>query len=110
VILTNPSFATDIQEIFDRRGCTASNCHGGSSPQAGMLLTSGSSYANLVSVASTGNPGLNRVEPSDFLNSYLWVRVSGSSAGTRMPQGGVALDATDLANIMNWIGTGAPDN
>ncbi len=28
VIKAAPSFANDIQEIFNRRGCTASSCHG----------------------------------------------------------------------------------
>ena len=28
VIIANPLFATDIQEIFTRTGCVTSNCHG----------------------------------------------------------------------------------
>jgi len=114
VILTNPSFATDIQEIFVRRGCTASNCHGGSSPQGGLgLANATASYANLVdvpAVALSGPSGLDRVEPNDIAASYLWLKVSGTTAGTQMPQGGAALDATDLANIQNWINNSAPDN
>ena len=112
VILANPSFATNIQEIFVRRGCTASNCHG--SALSGGLGLATASYTNLVNVpaVAVNNPGigLNRVEPGDIAASYLWLKVSGTSAGTRMPQGGPVLDATDLGNIMNWINTGAPDN
>ena len=58
------------------------------------------------------NPGIgfDRVEPNDLAASYLWLKVSGTTAGTQMPSGGDPLDATDLGNIMNWITTGAPDN
>ena len=28
VILESPSFSTDINEILQRRGCSASSCHG----------------------------------------------------------------------------------
>ncbi len=61
-------------------------------------------------VVSTGDPNLDRVEPNDIAASYLWLKVSGTTAGTRMPQGEAALDATDLANIQNWINNGAPYN
>ena len=113
VILTNPSFATDIQEIFGRRGCTASDCHGGAMQGGLGLATAAASYANLVNVsavAANGPFGLDRVEPNDIAASYLWLKVSGTDAGPRMPQGGSSLDATDLGNIMNWINTGALDN
>ena len=113
VILTNPSFATDIQEIFVRRGCTASNCHG-SAMSAGLGLASATaSYADLVDVAATavdGPPGLDRVTANNTAASYLWLKVSGNTAGTRMPQGAAVLDAIDLGNIENWINTGALNN
>ena len=37
VIKSNPSFATDIQEIFSRNGCTSGGCHGDGTG-AGMTL------------------------------------------------------------------------
>ncbi len=78
------------------------------------LASAAASYANLVNVpaVAVNNPGigLDRVEPDDIVASYLWLKVSGSSAGTRMPQGAAVLDATDLANIQNWINTGALNN
>ena len=112
VILTNPSFGTDIQEIFDRRGCTASNCHG-SAMSGGLGLATGASYANLVNVlavAANGPAGLDRVEPNDILASYLWLKVSGTTAGPQMPLNDTPLDNIDQTNIMNWINTGALDN
>ena len=113
VILTNPLFATDIQEIFVRRGCTASNCHGSAMSGGLGLASAAASYANLVDVAATavdGPPGLDRVMANNTAASYLWLKVSGNTAGSRMPQGAAVLDATDLANIGNWINTGALNN
>ena len=110
VILDNPSFETNIQEIFVRRGCTASNCHGTAMQGDLGLASASASYANLVNVASTGDPNLDRVEPNDIAASYLWLKVSGTTAGDQMPQGGTPLNNVDQTNIMNWINTGAPNN
>ncbi len=113
MILADPSFATNIQEIFVRRGCTASGCHGGALQGGLGLATAAASFADLVnvpSVAVNGPPGLDRVEPNDIAASYLWLKVSGTTAGTRMPLGLAVLDDIDLANIMNWINTGAFNN
>ncbi len=113
VILANPSFATNIQEIFVRRGCTASNCHGSADSGGLGLASAAASYADLVnvpSVAANGPSGLDRVEPNNIDASYLWLKVSGTDAGPRMPQGLSPLDNTDLTNIANWINTGALDN
>ena len=109
VIISNPMFATDIQEIFTRTGCTASNCHG-TSMQGGLgLASAGASFADLVNVASTENPNILRVIPRDAPNSYLVLKLEGS-AGTRMPVGRAPLDNIDMTNVMNWINTGAPNN
>ena len=114
VILTNPSFATDIQEIFDRIGCATSDCHGGANQGGLGLASAAASYANLVDIPAfaVNNPGigLDRVEPNDHLASYLWLKVSGTTAGTQMPQGLAPLDNIDQTNIMNWINTGALNN
>ena len=109
VIIANPLFATDIQEIFTRTGCVTSNCHG-SSMQGGLGLASArASFADLVNVASVGNPNVLRVMPSDAPNSYLVLKLEGA-AGTRMPLDGAPLDNIDMTNVMNWINTGAPNN
>jgi hypothetical protein len=109
-IKTFPLLEGDIQEIFTRSGCTPSNCHG-DSMQGGLGLASVSqSFMDLVNVPSEGDPSVDRVEPGDAVNSYLWLKVSGTTAGTRMPLGGPDLDNIDLTNIMNWINTGAPLN
>lgn len=109
VVLDDPAFAANIQEIFDRRGCNASSCHG-SIQEAGLDLRSGSSHASLVNVQATSEPIL-RVIPGNANGSYLVIKLEGrQSVGERMPRGQNPLDATDLANIKNWINNGAPNN
>ena len=108
-IKENPSFATDIQEIFRRNGCTTGQCHG-ISREGGLSLASASaSFLDLVNVASVGNPNIVRVAPNDPVNSYLVQKLEGT-AGTRMPQGSGALDNIDMTNIKNWINQDALNN
>lgn len=113
VIKANPSFATDIQEIFTRKGCTGSSCHGAAGGQMGLSLGSSAAtnYANLVNVASTSEPPFLRVEANDDVNSYIVIKVEGrQNVGARMPLGGANLDNIDLTNLKNWINTGALNN
>ncbi len=108
-IQTDPSFSSTVQEIFERRGCTNSACHG-SSAQAGLSLGRGSSHADLVGVRAT-QEAIVRVIAGDPNGSYLVVKLEGrQSVGARMPQTGGSLDAIDLTNIRNWITQGAKNN
>jgi hypothetical protein len=112
VILAAPSFATDINEIIQRRGCSASSCHGGPGGKAGLQFSSdaAANYLQLVNVQATSENFL-RVAPSDPDNSYIVIKVEGRQlVGQRMPRGQSALDNIDLTNIRNWIGNGAPNN
>ena len=111
-IKANPSFANDITEIFTRRGCAGSSCHG--IGVGGLTIsTSGSAnHARLVNVTSPMS-GEVYVIPNDAQNSYLVKKLEnrqGSGNGSRMPVGGSALDNVDLTNIKNWINTGAQNN
>jgi hypothetical protein len=109
VVKATPSFANDIQEIFDRKSCGSSACHG-SSQQAGLDLRSGNSYNSLVNVTAT-QVNMNRVTPFDPVASYLLVKVEGrQTVGARMPLGSTVLDSIDIQNIRNWIGNGAEAN
>jgi len=105
----SPSFEADIVEIFDRRGCTMSSCHGGGA--GGMALSdTATSYASLVNVVSGCN-GLIRVIPGDAVNSYLVMKLDGTQAcGERMPRGDQPLDSIDFNNIRNWIVQNALNN
>ena len=49
--------------------------------------------------------------PNDAQNSYLVIKIEDrQTVGTRMPQGGNALDSIDVSNIRNWINQGAKNN
>lgn len=108
-VKTDPSFANDIQEIFNRRGCTGSSCHG-SSVQAGLDLRTGSAYSSVVNVSSSETSFL-RVKPNNPDSSYLIMKVEGiQTVGGRMPLNLPALNSTDLQNLRNWINQGAKQN
>lgn len=112
VVLTNPSFATDINEIFQRRGCSASSCHGDEGGRAGLELTAdaAANYAELVNVPAVLEDYM-RVLPGDADASYLVIKIEGMQmAGQQMPVDSVPLDDIDRSNIRNWIGKGAPNN
>ena len=109
-ILAEPSFAENINEILQRRGCATSGCHG--SGAGGLRLTSAASdnYAALVGVAAIGED-FDYVVPNDATNSYLVIKIENrQSVGQRMPLGSSELDTIDQTNIRNWINNGAPNN
>jgi hypothetical protein len=109
MIEDTPSFSGTIQEIFERKGCTASSCHG-TARSGGLRLTSGDSYDNLVNVEAVAEP-IVRVIPSDADGSYLVIKLEGrQSQGSAMPLSGTPLDNIDLTNIKTWINQGAQNN
>jgi Cytochrome c. len=98
------SFSNQIQPIFNSQ-CTG--CHGGT---GGLTITAGVSYNNLVNVfAQSSCTSLKRVLPNDADNSVLYKKVSGTTCGNQMPQGG-ALSTSDIALIRDWINQGAKNN
>ena len=111
-IKANPSFANDITEIFTRRGCASSNCHGNGAGGLTISTSGSANHARLVNVTSPMS-GEVYVIPNDAQNSYLVKKLEnrqGSDNCSRMPVGGSALDNVDLMNIKNWINTGAQNN
>lgn len=108
-IQADPSFASVVQEIFERRGCTQAGCHN-NAIASGLTLARGASYAALVNVRAANEP-IVRVMPGNADGSYLVIKLEGRQAvGARMPLGGAPLDEIDLANIKNWINQGAKNN
>ncbi len=105
-----PTFSSDVQEVFERRGCTASSCHG-----AGAVfdldLRRGNAYGHLVRIRAFGDTTRIRVIPGDAENSYLIVKLENrQTAGRQMPLGGAPLSTTDLKTIRRWIQDGAVNN
>lgn len=92
-----------------------SGCHSGSGnglPGSMNLSTSAAAYAALVNVNSEEVSTLKRVNPTNPDTSYLVQKVEGAAGivGSRMPQGGPALTAEQIANIRSWITSGAPND
>ncbi|MGD8535503.1 MAG: hypothetical protein PVF66_06585 [Candidatus Aminicenantes bacterium] len=107
--ISDPSFSNHIQPIFTNN-CAQGGCHN-STAQAGLNLTQGVAYSNIVNVASTQVPQSMRVLPGDAANSYLVKKIEGTqTVGTRMPQGRNALSSITIQNIKNWVDRGAKNN
>lgn len=105
----DPSFAADIQAIFNGN-CVGSGCHNATA-SAGLNLTQGQAYNNLVNVVSTSEPNFQRVLPNDAQNSYLVMKVEGrQTVGNRMPLNRSPLTTVQIQNIKNWINKGANQN
>jgi hypothetical protein len=105
----DPLFEQIQTSIFDVN-CALSGCHAGSSPQAGMNLTAGQSYDNIVDVASTERPDLRRIDPNNPDESYMLMKLRGDPEilGSRMPLGRTPLSTEQIDLIREWVGQGAP--
>lgn len=106
------SYAADVHPLFQSTGCASAQCHGASSPKAGLDLSSATvGYAELVDVASIAPTCAGRtfVVPSDVTASYLVNKLSGAGmcAGVRMPKGGSAFSLAQIDIVRAWIGSGA---
>jgi len=104
----DPAFAAEIQPIFSGN-CASAACHG-TAEQAGLKLSQGSAYAELVNVTSTQDGSKQRVLPNDSANSYIVMKLEGTGQGARMPSGAAALPDNTIQLIKNWIDQGAQDN
>ncbi len=96
-------FASRIQPIFNNNGCV--NCHGGN---GNLYLDPGSSYNNLVGVPASAPVPVNRVQPGQADQSFLFWKVNcdDPASGSRMPIGG-SLTPAEQALIRDWINQGA---
>jgi len=118
-----PSFAADVEPIFDRGtnppACTW--CHSGAGNPSPRLEPA------LARAAMVGVPAVDEctsqklVEPGNPGASVLFARITGTSCGVRMPPtvaaGSVHLGSDyfdthpgELETIRSWIQAGAPDN
>jgi mono/diheme cytochrome c family protein len=100
------SFASDVQPIFD---ASCVGCHGPGG-NAGLDLSAGASWANLVDVPSAETQ-LLRVHPSEPDSSWLYLKMTGAhdGVGSVMPPSGPLPTAT-LDLVRTWIEEGALDN
>ena len=107
-----PFLFSELQSQVFSMSCALAGCHAGSSPQAGLDLSAGQSYANLVNVPSTEVGTLLRVKAGDAANSYLIRKLEGGPdiVGARMPFGGPPLSQDVINRIRAWIDAGAPND
>jgi hypothetical protein len=108
----NPSSLSkfsDIQTKVFNVSCALSGCHGSTNNQAGLLLTTGNSYSNLVNVQSVLFPQYKRVEPNNSTNSLL-IKILKGEVTPRMPFNRTPLSNAVIDSIAKWIDNGALDN
>jgi hypothetical protein len=113
VEVANPSFASDIQPIFNLR-CAIGGCHTVLSRKGELVLQQGYAYDSIVNVPSFLVPQYLRVEPGNAADSWLVRMIEADDEArehfARMPLGGQPLTPNQIATIVNWIENGAPEN
>jgi len=112
VIPSASRLSTDVQPIFTAR-CALSGCHDSATRRAGLDLSEGNAYTNLVNVNSSQNASWKRVVPGSPQESLLYLKVSQDSppVGGRMPPPPrSALTAEQQDKIRDWILQGAQNN
>jgi hypothetical protein len=96
---------TRVQNEIFSPSCARSGCHGNGSASAGLQLDQGQAYGEIVDVPSSQQGSLDRIEPGDPDNSYLWRKVNGGPgiSGGRMPLNGGSLSQAQLDLLEAWI-------
>lgn len=98
------TFSEVQKEVFNKY-CIG--CHGGAAPEAGLVLTSGASYTNIVGrLTSTGTDTL--VAPGAPGRSLLLQRLNSSGDDVMPPAGNLQQNLLDLMNT--WVAEGAQNN
>lgn len=89
-------------EVFNT---TCINCHGGASfSAAGLNLTQGHSFVELIGVQSVKNPQMSRVEPGQPERSMLYLILTGDASKEWNYDHSVEITASErLDLIKNWI-------
>jgi hypothetical protein len=100
---------SDIQDKVFNTNCAVSGCHGATNTQAGLLLTTGNSFSNLVNVQSVLFPQFSRVQPNNSANSLL-IKILKGEVSPRMPLNRNPLSNAVIDSIAKWIDNGALNN
>jgi phospholipase C len=97
-----------VQAILDSH-CIS--CHSGPNPPRGLNWTD---VRAQIGVAAVECPGKLRIASGDSAHSYVIDKIKGAAqdggcfSGNRMPLGGPALSADDIATFAAWIDLGTP--
>ncbi|HIF22108.1 MAG TPA: hypothetical protein EYQ27_09425 [Gemmatimonadetes bacterium] len=102
---------TSIHDKIIQRSCNSEACHGGSTPEGDLdLSTAESSYAALVGVTSDVEPSFTRVVQGDPDNSLLYMVLLGTVGSLDQMPPGFALAADEVEAVRQWIEDGAENN
>lgn len=108
--LNASQFNTIQQQVFNT---TCANCHGGStSAAAGLYLTEGKSYDNIINRESKKAPGMMRVLPGDAENSILYqalTRDISTDGKWHYDHTTEVVNENIVTMISNWINNGATE-
>lgn len=111
-VVADPSFAHDVEPIFNTR-CATGGCHTTRSARGALVLERGKAYDQIVGVPSLTSP-LARIEPGSPDESWLIRRIEADPAGRdnspRMPLAATPLTDNQIATIRNWVSHGALRN
>ena len=104
-----PATLAEIQTTIFTPTCATVGCHNGQSHAENLNLIDGASYSQLVSVLSTVNASLLRVDPGHPETSFLITKLVGPppGEGSPMPLTGGPLPAEQIQLIRDWILQGA---
>lgn len=100
-----PVFSSIQSELFNKN-CATSGCHSGSIPAAGLVLSSGASYNNIVDKIAFGDT--KYIAPGDPENSWLYQRVNSTTSSVMPPTGRLPQNVIDTLRV--WIENGALNN
>lgn len=100
---------SDIQAKVFNTSCATANCHASGSAPAGLVLSQGQSYSNLVEVQSVLYPNLKRVDTGNSGESLL-VQILRGTRTPQMPYQSSALPSAVIDSIAKWIDDGALNN
>jgi len=104
------SLSANVQPIFSVN-CAVSGCHNAATATQGLSLESNDAHANIVDRPSSEMQSLDRIEPGDPANSFLYLKLNPSPpSGQRMPFGGPYLSEEQILTIRFWIEQGAQNN
>lgn len=101
-----PATFNAIQTEVFNKSCAYSGCHAGNLPAAGLDLTAGNSYDNIVNKEIFG---LMYVKPGSADESYLFDRINSNSSSSVMPPTG-KLPQSVIDSVRAWINAGALNN
>jgi len=109
IIQTPTAKLSDIQVKVFNITCALSGCHGATNNQAGLLLTDGNSYSELVNAQGEVFTNYTRVIPDSSAQSLIIKLIKGELS-PRMPLDRDILPAAVIDSIAKWIDNGALNN